>query len=164
MVSIVTGYHIHNKYNPKLALSYVRLPKIYWSVLEHLTPYYVQDAFFFIFVDRQSVPRSVVLRIMNMNGVVEVREGKIIKKSSYLILNKKKPAKTSYYVRIPRRHFPSVQNLVPVFVSDPKPVIVITDKDKAEKLVRGELFVDVEIIADQLNENANSPMEINTKF
>ena len=159
MVSIVTGYHVHNKHNPKLALPYARLPKIYWPVLEHLKPYYVPDALLFIFVDRQSIPKSVVLRIMSMNGVVEVREGRIIKKSSYLPLNKKKPEKASYYVRIPRRHFPSVQNLVPVFISDPKPVIVITDKEKAEKLVRGELFVDVEIITEQLNENNNSPME-----
>ena len=155
MVSIVTGYHIHNKHNPKLALPYARLPKIFWPVLEHLTPYYVPDALLFIFVDRQSIPKSVVLRIMSMNGVVEVREGRIIKKSSYLSLNKKNPAKSSYYVRIPRRYFESVKNLVPVFVSDPKPLIVIADKEKAEKLVRGELFVDAEIIADQ----TNSPME-----
>lgn len=159
MVSIITGYHIHNKHNPKLALPYARLPKIFWPVLEHLTPYYVSDALLFIFVDRQSVPKSVVLRIMSMNGVVEVREGRIIKKSSYLPLNKKNPAKASYYVRIPRRYFPSVQNLVPVFISDPKPVIVITDKEKAEKLVKGELFIDVEIITEQLNENTNSPIE-----
>lgn len=159
MVSIVTGYHIHNKHKPKLALPYARLPKIFWSVLEHLTPYYVPDALLFIFVDRQTVPRSVMLRIMSMNGVVEVREGRIIKKSSYLPLNKKNPAKASYYVRIPRRYFGRVQNLVPVFISDPKPVIVITDKEKAEKLVKGELFIDVEIITEQLNENTNSSME-----
>ena len=162
MVAIITSYHVQNKHSNKYT-TYVNIPKCYWSDVKKLTPFFSRTAMTIVFTENKE-PNRVVLSIMTFDGgVIEKRiaiprpnETRKTKKEfvqvSYLVLNQSMPSKASYYVRIPRDFYLYAKgaNLVPLFDSE-KPIIVFVTPEVAEKIVRGELYVFVEIEFDETN-------------
>ena len=167
MVAIVTSYHIQNKHSNKYT-TYVIIPKYYWPDVKRLTPFFSRTAMAIVFTDKE--PSKVEIKISTFDGetierrvaVPQPNETRKTKKEfvqmSYLILNQSDPSKATYNVRIPRNFYIYVKdaNLVPLFDSE-KLVIVFVNPEVARRIVRGELYIFVEIEFSEAKDVVRAP-------